>query len=201
MAVPSALVLKCASCGEEGPHRVLQGRVGGRRGRTFHGTVKCTHCGTVSSATYREPRTVSVDLLVSWMDKTEHHTLDLDETRAVAVGEQFPAEGGTVEVTSLEVGGRRRGRGLAGEITTIWAKRADEVRVKAAILRGPKTHFKDIFAAPDEEFEVGEILEVGRERVVVWRIQLEGRLLTEGVASAERIVRLLCRPVRETTRY
>jgi len=125
MAVPSALVLKCASCGEEGPHRVLQGRVGGRRGRTFHGTVKCTHCGTVSSATYREPRTVSVDLLVSWMDKTEHHTLDLDETRAVAVGEQFPAEGGTVEVTSLEVGGRRRGRGLAGEITTIWAKRAD----------------------------------------------------------------------------
>jgi len=112
MAVPSALVLKCASCGEEGPHRVLQGRVGGRRGRTFHGTVKCTHCGTVSSATYREPRTVSVDLLVSWMDKTEHHTLDLDETRAVAVGEQFPAEGGTVEVTNADVIEFQKGIGV-----------------------------------------------------------------------------------------
>ena len=43
MAAPSALVLKCETCGEM-PHRVLRGKIAGKDEIVFEGTVKCTKC-------------------------------------------------------------------------------------------------------------------------------------------------------------
>ena len=200
MNVPSALVLRCESCGEETRHRVLHGRLGGKGDLTFQGTVKCSQCGTVRSVTHQEPRPVSIEIMVSWMAATERHTLELAENTTLAVGDRLAAAGGTVEITNLEVAGRRVGSALAGKVDTAWARRVDQVRLKVSTVRGARTTSKNLFASPDEEFEVGEILEIGRERLLVWRIQLVGKTLTAGTAPAEKVVKLLCKPVRQTTR-
>jgi len=196
VSLPAAFVLKCPTCGET-THRLLHGRLG-KDGRSFQGTVKCTECGTVRPESYREPGTVSVALMVSWMAKTEHLALQLPEGTVLSVGDRHEAAGGNVEITSLECGGRRPQRADVSTVDVAWARRVDNVRIRVAVVRGARTTSSNLFAAPGEEFEVGEVLEIGAFRVLVARIQLQGRTLTEGTAPAERIVKLHCKPMRPT---
>jgi uncharacterized Zn finger protein len=174
---------------------VLHGRLSAD-GRRFQGTVRCKACGAVHRSVHEEARMRTLPLLVSWMERTGRHAWEVEEGRALAVGERYEAAGGRVEITSLEAGGRRVQRATAGSVDAVWARRVDEVRVRAAVTRGARTYSRNLFAAPDEEFTVGEMLELGRDRVLVARIQLAGKMLTEGAAKAERIVRLLCKPMR-----
>jgi len=200
MAAPSALTLTCESCGELGPHRVLHGRVGGKDALTFQGTVKCPNCGLVRNVVHSEAKKLEVEVMVSWMNATEPLSVELPEGSEVLVGDHLEVGGGPVEVTAIEIEGRRVPSAAVGEILTLWAKRAEKVRVRVAISRGAKTTSRQIFAAPDEEFTVGEMIDIGKERFVVRRIQLNGRMLTEGSSTAHKIVRLLCAYVRESYR-
>lgn len=134
------------------------------------------------------------------MDATAPHRLELPEDAVLAVGDRMPAAGGNVEITSLEVAGRRVGSAAAAKVGTAWARRVDKVRIKVSTITGAKTVSVNRFASPEQVFEVGQLLQLGRDQVLVWRIQLVGRTLTAGKAPAEKIVKLLCRPVRRFSR-
>src|SRR3990172_10524966 len=85
MVAPSALVLKCETCGEM-PHRVLRGKIGGKDEIVFEGTVKCTKCGRVSSVVTREPKPIEVPIIVSWLETTERTSLEVSPTEQNALG-------------------------------------------------------------------------------------------------------------------
>src|SRR2546430_17369273 len=87
MAAPSALVLKCESCGAEAPHRVLRGKIGGKDEIVFEGTVKCPNCGRVSPVVTREPKPIQIPLIVSWLDKAERTSLAVSAHAKVAARE------------------------------------------------------------------------------------------------------------------
>ena len=88
---------------------------------------------------------------------------------------------------------------LASDIDTIWAKRGDKVWVSFSVNMGNRTVARRVLAAPDEEFVVGDIVDLGRDRVVVHRIRIAHRTLREGSVPAEDIVRAYGRVVRERT--
>src|SRR2546425_8030036 len=86
MATPSALVLKCESCGKEVPHRVLRGRVGGKGEIVFEGVVKWSACGFMRSVVTREAKPIEVPMVLSWMDRSTRTTIEMAPTKRGVVG-------------------------------------------------------------------------------------------------------------------
>jgi len=200
MASPSALVLVCEECGEM-PHRVLSGRVSGTDAVVFQGTVKCSSCGRIRSVTVREDRPVEVPAIVSEGAKSERTTVEFGPDELVEVGARLEVDGHRLEVMAIEVGERRVPASKAANVRTIWVKRIDRLPVKFSVNKGSRTVVFNIDAAPDEEFEVGDIVDLGRERAVIHRIRVGSRTLRRGAAAAEDIVRMYGRMVRERTSY
>lgn len=199
MAAPSALVLKCTACGEVVPHRVLRGKIGGKDEIVFEGVVKCSKCETVSNVVTREPKPIQVPLVVSWLEKSEKTSLEFSPDEDVTVGEEIDLADSRIEVTAIESGGRRVAGARAKEVATLWAKRIDQVRVKFSVNKGNRTVPHEVLAAPDEEFEVGEIVDLGKQRAVVHHIRTRLRTVTRGRVRADEIVRMYGRVVRERT--
>lgn len=198
MAAPSALVLHCDTCGDV-PHRVLRGKVTGKDEIVFEGVVRCSKCGRVRSVVTREPRPIQVPVIVSFLESSERTSLEFSPDEEVDVGQEIELGDSRLRITSIEVKGRRMDGALAKEVSTLWAKRMDRVRVKFSVNKGNRTVPHEVLAAPDEEFEVGEIVDLGRDRAVVHHIRTRHRTLREGRIRADEIVRMYGRVVRERT--
>lgn len=198
MAAPSALVLRCDTCGDV-PHRVLRGKVGGKDEIVFEGVVKCSKCGTVRSVVTREPRPIQVPLIVSFLETSERTSLEFSPDEPVELGQEIELSDTRLEVTAIEVKGRRMEAALAKEVSTLWAKRTDRVRVKFSVNKRNRTVPHEVLAAPDEEFEVGEIVDLGRDRAIVHHIRTQYRTIRQGRVRADEIVRMYGRVVRERT--
>ena len=198
MAAPSALVLHCETCGDV-PHRVLRGKVSGKDEVVFEGVVRCSKCGQVRSVVTREPRPIQVPVIVSFLESSERTSLEFSPEEEIDVGEEIELGDSRLRITSIEVGGRRMDGALAKEVSTLWAKRTDRVRVKFSVNKGNRTVPHEVLAAPDEEFEVGDIVDLGRDRAVVHHIRTRQRTIHDGGARAEDIVRMYGRVVRERT--
>lgn len=199
MAAPSALVLRCESCGAVVPHRVLRGKVGGKDEIVFEGTVKCPSCGRVSSVVTREPKPIMVPVIASWLGTSERTSLEFSPDEEIDVGEELDLGDNRVQVTAIESGGRRVDGARAKEVATVWAKRIDQVRVKFSVNKGNRTVPHEVLAMRDEEFEVGEIVDLGKVRAVVHHIRTRQRTIREGRVRADEIVRMYGRVVRERT--
>ncbi|HEY5538165.1 MAG TPA: HVO_0476 family zinc finger protein, partial [Thermoplasmata archaeon] len=201
MAAPSALVLKCESCGKEVPHRVLRGRVAGRGEFVFEGIVKCTACGSVRNVVTREVKPIDVPLILSWMDKSTRKTIEMGPDEVITVGSDLTLEEGRARITAIESKARHVQEAKASDVTAIWAKRSDKVWVPFSVNRGNRTVSRKVLAAPDEEFYVKDIVDVGRERVLVNRIRTRQSTLQTGSAMADEIVRVYGTMVRERTSH
>jgi uncharacterized Zn finger protein len=197
MAAPSALVLKCETCGLESAHRVLRGKIGGKDEIVFEGTVKCPNCGRVSSVITREPKPIQVPLIVSWLEKSERTSLEFSPEEAIVVGQELDLGDTRIAVTAIDSRGRRVSGVRASDANVVWAKRIDQVRVKFSVNKGNRTVPHEVLAASDEEFEIGEIVDLGRDRAVVHHIRTPHRTVREGRVRADEIVRMYGRVVRE----
>ena len=201
VAAPSALVLTCEACGEEGPHRVLKGRLSGKGDVVFEGVVKCSACGSVRNVSMRESKPIEIPLIVSWMEKSVRQSIEMGPDEIVAVGSEMFLVDGPARVTSIESKGRRVPEAKASEIDAIWVKRSDKVWVSFSVNMGNRTVSRKILAAPDEEFLVKDIVDVGRERVLVHHIRTTHRTIHQGTATADEIVRIYGTIVRERTSH
>ncbi|HYM39105.1 MAG TPA: HVO_0476 family zinc finger protein [Thermoplasmata archaeon] len=198
MAAPSALVLHCDTCGDT-PHRVLRGKVTGKDEVVFEGVVKCSQCGQVRSVVTREPRPIQVPLVISFLESSERTSLEFAPDEEIELGQELELGDTRLKVTAIEVKGRRLDGARAKEVTTLWAKRTDRVRVKFSVNMGNRTVPHDVLASPDEEFEVGDIVDLGRARAVVHHIRTQQRTVHDGRVRADEIVRMYGRVVRERT--
>jgi len=199
MAAPSALVLKCTNCGEIAPHRVLRGKIGGKDEIVFEGVVRCSKCDAVSNIVTREPKPISVPLILSWLDRSEKTSLEFSPEEDVRVGQELDLGDVRLEITAIEAGGRRVKGAKAKAAQTVWAKRVDQVRVKFSVNKGNRTVPHEVLASADEEFEIGEIVDLGKDRAVVHHIRTPLRTLRQGRVRADEIVRMYGRVVRERT--
>jgi len=197
MAIPNSLYLDCPSCGEKTLHEVLKGRIS-KGGDVLETTVKCQECQHVHSAVVREPKSTKVAFILSDMGATKKTEFEFGEEEMVVVGDELFIGDTNVVITAIEKGERRVPEAVAKEIKTIWAKKFDKVRVRISVNKTSKTLAAELTALPDEEFFVGDILNIGRDSVVIHYIKTRESMVRQGGVPARDIVRIYAKSARMT---
>lgn len=183
----------CPECGSEDVEIVRE------KGREL--TLKCHECGSVWHVTL--PKLIRVPLIISKHERSFKDEAELPEGEEIAVGDIVETEGDEVRITGIELEGNRRvERGKIGEIKTLWGESLTYPRVIGVSIYLPKgvTQSFKVKVGREEEFVVGEVLEVGSYTFRVEKIKTERKMLRHGKARADEIVRLIGRPIRGRAR-
>lgn len=195
MEPPSALYLECPNCGRA-PHRVIRGRLSRGQEIVLEGTFRCLRCGDTRRETHREWAPLRLPLVVSDGSTSRRVKVSLFPGEEIRIGDPLGVEGRTIRVTAIETGERRVEAAKAEAIATLWGKTVDRQTVKFSLNKGRKTLSYEVPALPEEEFEVGDLVRLGRDRGVIHRIRTERGVVRDGVAQAQDIVRVYCKEVR-----
>jgi len=196
MKPPREIVTECPACGAETAHEILGGRVVGKRQIVLKSSVRCCECGHVHAVEIAEEMPMGVPIVVSWMEESARSSIPLPPSEEVKVGDELYHDGHRIIVTSLETKGDRRDGAKAKDIVTIWAKRFDKVWVKISLDRHGKVYSKEILAIPEEEFEIGDVIEIEGNCAAITSIRLEGRTIHKGSVAARDIVRVYSKGIR-----
>jgi len=196
MKPPKEIVVECPACEAETAHEILGGRVIGKKQLVLKSSVKCCECGHVHAVELAEEMPVKVPIVVSWLEESSRSSIPLGPHEEVEVGDELYLDDHRIIVTSLESGGGRKEAAMAKDIVTIWAKRFDKVWVKISLDRHGKVYSKEILAVPEEEFEVGDIIDIEGNGAAITSIRIDGRTLHKGYAPARDIVRIYSKAIR-----
>lgn len=194
---PSNIETTCPKCEAETMHQVLRGKMGKGKGQAlvFDATVKCTVCNEVHHVCIRQKKPVEVQIIVSDGDRSERVTLELPGDAEVMIDDEIELDDLLVKVTSLEVEGRRVDHAMAEDIGTVWTKRFDTIPVKVNLYEGRQTQPETILCGPDDEFGVGQTIEVKGRPAVIETIKTEDQVVRKGSVQVRDIQRIYARLV------
>ena len=196
MPVPGALYLDCEACGDITLHEVVHGKVSGKK---IHLQVRCRECGTKSDHIREEVATSKVPVVVSEREQSRRTTVEIESADVILLGDELLADGIPVQVRAIEIGTDKRvASAPVKEIKTLWTVRFDKVIVKFSINMGHRTKAASQVASPDEEFTVGEMVQLKGMTAVIHRIKTWDRTLQRGSAEAQDIRRIYGKAVRGT---
>jgi len=198
MDIPNSYYLTCPNCDEETEHDILKGEAGtGGKEITIDGVVRCQECGHTRHKVIRESNAIDVPVIVSWKTESKRKKVSLYPDEWVHQGDEFIVDGSRVKVTSLEQEGNKRvSSSKVEELKTIWTRKHEKSLVKVSIHKGRNSVSKTLEVPPEEEFFIGDRLDVGKYQTVIHRIKTDEDTLRKGKARAENIVRIYTKNIR-----
>ncbi|ASJ12800.1 HVO_0476 family zinc finger protein [Thermococcus thioreducens] len=174
----------CSECGSDDVEVIRE------RGREL--MLRCNECGNVWIITL--PKMVKVPLIVSKHERSFKSEVELPEGEEIKVGDIVETEDDEVRITGIELEGDRRvNKAMIGKIKTLWGESLTYpkvIKVSIYLPKGVTQAFK-VKVPRNEEFVVGEVLEVGGYTFRVEKIKTETKMLHHGKAKADRIVALM----------
>ena len=198
MDVPSSLYATCTFCGAESICRVIKGKKAGKR--KIKALVKCPACEKAFDFELETPAMVQVRTIISQVEESERTTIDLEKGQKLEIGDEIMISDTCVQVTGIEVdspsGTIRVKKAKAEEIKTLWTRYFNEIVIKVSINQIQKTIPTSFLTEPDDEFSVGDDLEIGRRKLYIYKIKAEHKVLNNDgdTAKARDVVRLYCKP-------
>ncbi len=189
--------LICPNCGEECDHEILAFRED-KNGVEY--TLRCENCGYTYKKFIREEKMIDVKVVWSWHDESEIKKFSAFEEDILSVGDEITIEGINSLITAIDSGGKRVSSAPAREIDTLWAKRFDRIVVKISINRGNRTTSHRIVVPPNEEFYIGDIIDVDGFHAVIHKIKNNEHFINRGGELARNIVRIYAKEIREGRR-
>jgi len=193
---PSNIYAYCPFCEKETMNHVLRGTFSSRKSGVVDSVVECLECQSVQHVTIRIEKDIEVPVILSKGEMSKKLSVSLSPEEMVSVGEEMMVDGKRAKVTAIDVGEKRVQSSFAKEITTLWTKYYEKVPVKVSIVDKARVYSRKIWAIPEEEFEVGEILELEGTSCVIYMIKAKERKLKKGYEIAENIVRIYTKPIR-----
>ena len=163
--------VECPSCSPEEPvsHTILKD--------AKEVLLQCNECGSIHRQKKEtKEKEVPVRVIVSKDESSFHRNVLL--SGRIRVGEELlvddeaTGEANLVEVTSIEVGDKRKDSANARDIKTIWARTTDEVTVKVAVNYREVTDSIEMKVPGDREYVVGEKIMVNNKSVKIVRIKI-----------------------------
>ncbi|MDG6226043.1 MAG: HVO_0476 family zinc finger protein [Candidatus Thermoplasmatota archaeon] len=198
MAEGEVIVVFCEVCGTETPHKVIHAGFGPDPNAGFSGKVQCRKCTTIHHTEVPSEKNVSIPLVLSDGDTSSSQRLVLGYLEEISLGEELIFEGHNILITAILKDDRKINRAKAGDISILHAKVFDTLVVKISISSGSRTRADSLRVPPDEEFEVGDLLDLNRGKVVVSSILSDIKVRREGLpVPARYIKRIYAKPVRE----
>jgi uncharacterized Zn finger protein len=177
----------CPSCSPltPVPHIILKG--------TRDILLQCEECGSVHRE--KKPKNMLVRVIVSRGEKAIHASAMLSgmirKGDELVIDDEETGEATLVQVTSLEVGDKRKDGAAAEDINTIWARAIDEAVVKIAISRGRITESIEMRVPGEQEFVIGDKVRVNNRELKIIRIKIRngGFKSRKGVAIKAKDIR------------
>ena len=187
--VPEEIIYDCQKCDDYTAHEVLRGRIGKN---TLEGTFRCTECGNTFSATLKIPKLLKVSVIISDGPVSERSETELEEGETIAVGDEFFLEDGRrLRVCSIDLGeGQRKKKARTEEVKTIWAQQFDLLNLKVTVNNDRKSYSRRIEREPDDEFEIGSLLQLDDMDCFIHAIKTRDRLVSKGTVEARDVVRI-----------
>jgi uncharacterized Zn finger protein len=192
----------CDECGELTEHQVLTGKLITRgNDLRLSGTLRCGLCRTTGKRTIVRPLVVEVNAVVSDGGRSQQLTISLRPEAEVGVDDILLTEEYPVKVTAIEISGpdggdnRRVELAVPEEVVCLWTMRYDRILLKLAVQEGEATRPVDMRVEPEREFEVGQELKLGKERVRIKSLVTRSGPLDQGGATAGEIKRVWCEPL------
>lgn len=198
MAEGEVIVVFCEVCGTETAHKVIHAGFGPDPDAGFSGKVQCRKCTTIHHTEVPSEKDVPIPLVLSEGESSSSQRLVLGSFEEVSLGDELIFEDHNILITAILKDDRKIDMAKAGEISILHAKVFDTVVVKISISMGSRTRADSLKVPPDEEFEVGDLLDLKRGKVVVSSILSDINVRREGVPVAARYVkRIYAKPIRE----
>ncbi len=187
--VPEEIIYDCAKCDDYTTHEVLRARIGKS---TLEGTFRCTECGNTFSATLRIPKLMKVPVIISDGPVSEKSETELEEGEMIAIGDEFFLEDGRrLRVCAIDLGeGQRKKKALTDKVKTIWAQQFDVLNLKVTVNNNRKSYSRRIEREPDDEFQIGQVLELEDMDCYVHAIKTRDKLVSKGTVEARDVVRI-----------
>ncbi len=195
MKPPAAVYTQCPMCKEETLHRVIKGRMGEKK-TVLEALVKCSQCDYVHPDVIRGEITVSIPLILSEQERSQKTEMEFPEKEIIKVNSEFQLKRNIIKIASIEVGNKRVSEAQANEITTLWAKKFDRIKLKISINKGSKTLNRTIWAVPDEEFFIGDVMRIKGLNLAIHAIKTKDKKVKKGSVAARDIIRLYAKAVR-----
>jgi len=155
--------------------------------------LRCEECGSVHRS--KKPRIVPVRVIVSRGEESFNVTSLLSGIIRVGdeiiVDDEKTGEAYHVQISSIEVGDKRKESAKVEEIKTVWARAVDEVMVKIAVSRRETTESIEMKIEGDREFTIGEKVKVNSRELKIIRIKIRegGFKSKKGIAVKARDIR------------
>jgi len=197
MDVPGSLYFQCPKCDDFTLHHIIKAKFSTRKRITFIGTAKCTSCDFIHHVELKQENDRKLNLILSSGATSEKTSIDLPGNEFLEVGMELMFGEVNIMISKLEKDERSLGRAQVKELDTIWAKKYESVPVRISISHGPRTYSRKLFAAPDEEFEIGDIISFHEYRAAIKKIKDRWGMVRKGFVKARDIVRVYCAIVKE----
>ncbi|MFU8766687.1 MAG: HVO_0476 family zinc finger protein [Candidatus Methanoperedens sp.] len=164
--------------------------------------LQCDECGSIHRQKKEtKEKEVPVRVIISKDEESFHRTVMLSgriETgEELLVDDEVTGEANLVEITSIEVGDKRKASADARDIKTIWARATDEVTVKIAVNYRETTDSIEMKVPGDREYVVGDKITVNNKNVNIVRIKIRDGGFKSRKGSkvlAKYIKRIYCQP-------
>ncbi|MBR7123831.1 MAG: hypothetical protein IKC93_03065 [Candidatus Methanomethylophilaceae archaeon] len=187
--VPETLYYDCPDCDDETIHDVLKGRMGKA---SLECTLKCTECGRTFATTIPLPKIIKMQVVISDGPVSERTVTEIEEDDIIAVEDEFFLEDGRrLRVCSIELPGDKRvKKSKASKVKMLWCQQFDNLTIKVTINNDRVSYSRRIPALPDDEFVIGNRLELEDMDCFIHAIKTREKLIQHGQAEARDIIRI-----------
>lgn len=169
--------LRCESCGQITPHRILRwDRNGNDPGARLSGIARCQVCRWTHPFAQPKAEVTEVTLIVSEGPRSTASRVEVPRHRRLQVGSGLPGSTEPLRIRRLET---RRGEPVPAaappDVATVWATREGERSVPVSIVESARTRPAHWTVGADVEVEVGSTIQVDGEQTVVVGLRARGR--------------------------
>jgi len=161
--------------------------------------LRCRKCGNIREVKRNVKKFIDVPVVFSDGADSIKASVKLPEDEIIAVGEEIIIDGYNSIITGIEtIDAKRKNSDITSNIRTLWTRKFEENQFNIKIKKKDRHVFKKISAVVDEEFEIGDIIEVERNPVVITSIKLnDGTIIKKGIVQSRYIKQIFSRAVEK----
>jgi uncharacterized Zn finger protein len=135
-------------------------------------------------------------VIVSEEARSQKNKIELSSEEIIEIGNEFELDRGTIKITAIEIESGRVEESKVKDIRCLWAKKFDMLKLKISVNKGSKTLTRTLWAVPEEEFFIGDVMRIKGLNLTIHAIKTKSGRIKRGSVQAKDIIRLYAKAIR-----